>query len=124
MRLEQGRTVFPLAPALVMPSMTGRTQDVDPAWCVRRWQGPCGAMAHVFGHEARSWERLEHGLGRVRLVGTTVKPPEPCPQGLVADATQSGWQGERVSLATTAAHAGLLGASVAPSASQRAWDTA
>ena len=31
MRLEQGRMVFTIAPALVMPSMAGRTQDVDHA---------------------------------------------------------------------------------------------
>src|SRR5256885_16033980 len=30
-RLEQGRTVFPIAPPFVMPDMTGCTQDVDQA---------------------------------------------------------------------------------------------
>jgi hypothetical protein len=33
-------------------------------------------MAHVFGHDALSWYRLEHGLGRFSLVGTTVKTPK------------------------------------------------
>jgi hypothetical protein len=51
-RLDQGRTVFPIAPAFVMPSMTGRTQDVDQALCLRRCHVPCWAIAHVFGHEA------------------------------------------------------------------------
>jgi hypothetical protein len=36
-RLEQGRTVFTIAPAFVMPSMTGRTQDVDHALFLRRF---------------------------------------------------------------------------------------
>jgi hypothetical protein len=76
MRLEQGRTVFPSAPALVMPAMTGRTQDVDQALFLRRLHGPCWAIVHVFGHEALDWYRLEQGLGRCSLVGTTVKPPE------------------------------------------------
>ena len=31
MRREQGRTVLTIAPALVMPAMTGRTHDVDEA---------------------------------------------------------------------------------------------
>jgi hypothetical protein len=75
-RLDQGRTVFTIAPAFVLPSMTGRTQDVDHALCWRRLHGPCWAIAHVFGREAMSWYRLEQGLGRCRLVGTTVKPPE------------------------------------------------
>src|SRR5262245_29284108 len=72
-RLEQGRTVLTIAPAFVMPSMTGRTQDVDEALFLRRLQVPCWAMAPVFGREALYWYRLEQGLGRFSLVGTTVK---------------------------------------------------
>jgi hypothetical protein len=81
-------------------------------------------MAHVCGHDAMSWYRLAPGLGRCSLVGTTVKPPEPCPQDVVADAQQSWVKGERVAIATTAAHDCLLGASVALSASQRALEQA
>jgi len=75
-RLEQGRTVFTIAPALVMPSMAGRTQDVDHALFLRRFYVPCWAIAHVFGRDAMSWYRLEQGLGRLSRVGTTVKTPE------------------------------------------------
>ena len=46
------------------------------------------------------------------------------PQDLGAAAKQSWWQGERGALATPAAPDGLLGASVAPSASQGAWEKA
>ena len=63
-RLDQGRTVCTIAPAFVMPSMTGRTQDVDHALFLRRLHVPCWAIAHVCGREAMSWYRLEHGLGR------------------------------------------------------------
>ncbi len=76
MRLEQGRTVLTIAPAFVMPSMTGRTHDVDDALFLRRLHVPCWAIAHVFGREAMYWYRLEQGLGRFSLVGTTVKSPE------------------------------------------------
>jgi hypothetical protein len=75
-RRDQGRTVFPIAPAFVMPSMTERTQDVDQALFLRRLHVPCWAMAHVFGHDALYWYRLEQGLGRFSRVGTTVKNPE------------------------------------------------
>ena len=75
-RLDQGRTVFTIAPAFVMPSMTGRTQDVDHALFLRRFHVPCWALAHVFGHDAMYWYRLEQGLGRFSLVGTIVKSPE------------------------------------------------
>jgi hypothetical protein len=57
-------------------------------------------------------------VGRFSLVGTTVKSPEHFPKDLVADAKHSWLQGERVYIATTAAHDCILGASVAPSASQ------
>ena len=59
-----------------MPDMTGRTQDVDQALFLRRLHVPCWAMAHVFGHDALYWYRLEQGLGRFSRVGTTVKNPE------------------------------------------------
>jgi hypothetical protein len=35
-RLDQGHAVFTVAPALVMPSMTGRTEEVDDALGPRR----------------------------------------------------------------------------------------
>jgi hypothetical protein len=47
-----------------------------------------------------------------------VQSPEHLPKDLVADEKHSWWKGERVSIATTAAQGCILGASVAPSASQ------
>jgi len=117
-RLEHGRTVFTIAPAFVMPYMTGRTQDVDDALFLRRFHVPCWAIAHVFGRDAMYWYRLEQGLGRFSLVGTTVKRSEHLPKDLVADEKHSWLKGERVYIATTAAQDCILGASVAPSASQ------
>ena len=117
-RLEQSRTVFTIAPAFVMPYMTGRTQDVDHALFLRRFHVPYWAIAHMFGRDAMYWYRLEQGLGRFSLVGTTVKSPEHLPKDLVADEKHSWLKGERVYIATTAAQDCILGASVAPSASQ------
>src|SRR2546422_6585360 len=77
-RLDQGRAVFTIAPAFVMPSMTGRTQDVDDALFLMRCHVPCWAIAHVFGRDAMYWYRLEQGLSRFSVVGTTVKHPERC----------------------------------------------
>lgn len=123
-RLGQGCTVFTIAPAFIMPSMTGRTQDVDHARFLMRFHVPCWAIAHVFGRDAMYWYRLEQGLGRFSLVGTTVKPPERLPKDLVADEKHSWLKGERVSIATAAAQDCILGASVAPSASQAALEKA
>ena len=123
-RLDQGRAVFTIAPAFVMPYVTGRTQDVDDALFLMRCHVPCWAIAHVFGRDAMYWYRLEQGLSRFSLVGTTVKHPERLPKDRVADEKQSWLNGERVYIATTAAQDCLLGASVALSASQAALEKA
>jgi hypothetical protein len=58
-RLDQGQAVFAIAPAFVMPSMTGRTQEVDSALFLMRFYVPCWAIAHVFGRDAMYGYRLE-----------------------------------------------------------------
>jgi hypothetical protein len=123
-RLEQGQAVFTIAPAFVMPYMTGRTQEVDNALFFMRFHVPCWAIAHVFGRDSMYWYRLKQGLGRFSIVGTTVKSPEHLPQDLVADEKHSWLKGQRVYIATTAAKDCILGASVAPSASQADLETA
>lgn len=123
-RLGQGCTVFTIAPAFIMPYMTGRTQDVDHALFLMRFHVPCWAIAPVFGRDAMYWYRLEQGLGRFSRVGTTGTTPERLPKDLVADEKHSWWKGERVYIATTAAQDCILGASVAPSASQAALEKA
>ncbi|HEY5747443.1 MAG TPA: hypothetical protein VIU12_15295 [Chryseolinea sp.] len=117
-RIDQGQAVFTIAPAFIMPYMTGRIQEVDDALFLMRFHVPCWAIAHVFGRDAMYWYRLEQGLGRFSLVGTTVKNPEQLPQDLVADEKHSWLKGQRIYIATTAANDCILGASVAPSASQ------
>jgi hypothetical protein len=117
-RLDQGRTVFTVAPAFVMPYMTGRTEDVHHALFLMRFYVPCWAMAHVFGRDAMYWYRLEQGLSRFSVVGTTVKSPKQLPKDLVADEKHSWLKGERVYIATTAAQDCILGASVAKSSAQ------
>jgi hypothetical protein len=117
-RLDQGRTVFTVAPAFVMPYMTGRTEDVDHALFLMRFDVPCWAIAHVFGRDAMDWYRLEQGLSRFSVGGTTVKSPKQLPKDLVADEKHSGLKGERVYIATTAAQDCILGASVAKSSAQ------
>jgi hypothetical protein len=118
LRLDPGGEVFTVAPAFVMPYMSGRTAEVDKALFLMRFHVPCWAIAHVFGRDAMYWYRLEQGLGRFSVVGTTVKSPERLPKDLVADEKHRWLKGQRVYIATTAAKACILGASVAPSASQ------
>jgi hypothetical protein len=117
-RLEQGQAVFTIAPAFVMPYMSGRTQEVDDALFLMRFHVPCWSIAHVFGRNAMYWYRLEQGLGRFSTVNTTIQIPEYLPKDLVADEKHGWLKGQRVYMATTAAKDGILGASVAQSASQ------
>jgi len=105
-----------VAPAFVRPSRSGRVEAVEKAVVLMRFPVPWWAMADVCGREALYGDRLPHGLGRFRMVGTPVQTAEPFPKDLVADDKQRWWKGPRVSLATTAGRDGMLGASVAPSA--------
>ncbi len=118
LRLDATQEVFTVAPAFVMPYMSGRVEAVEKAVFLMRFHVPCWAIAYVFGRDAMYWYRLQQGLGRFSIVGTTVKAAEHLPQDLVADEKHSWLKGQRVYLATTAGRDCILGASVAPSASQ------
>ncbi|MDH3598538.1 MAG: hypothetical protein OEU26_02735 [Candidatus Tectomicrobia bacterium] len=118
LRLEQGGAVFTVAPAFVMPSMSGRTDEMDDALFLMRFHVLCWAIAHVFGRDPMYGFRLEQGLGRFSLVGTTVKQADRLPTDLVADEKHSWLKGQRVYIATTAGQACILGASVSPSSGQ------
>ena len=110
--------VFTVAPAFVMPYMSGRSVEVEKALFLMRFHVPCWAIAEVFGHDPMYGYRLEQGLGRFRLVGTTVKRADRVPTDLVADEKHSWLKGERVYIATTAGQECILGASVAKSSGQ------
>jgi hypothetical protein len=116
--LQELQAVFTLAPAFVLPYMSGRVAEVDNALFLMRFHVPCWAIAQVFGRDAMYWYRLHQGLGRFSLVGTTVKTAGNLPQDLLADEKHSWLKGDRIYIATTAAHDCLLGAAVAPTASQ------
>lgn len=118
LRLQETQEVFTVAPAFVMPSMSGRVTEVEQALFLMRFHGPCWAIASVFGRDAMYWYRLQQGLGRFSLVGTTVQTAEHVPKDLVADEKHRWLKGQRVSIATTAGHDCMLGASVSTSASQ------
>jgi hypothetical protein len=98
--------------------MGGRGAEGEKALLLMRFHGPCWTLAYVLGRDAMSWYRLQQGLGRFSVVGTTVKTAAHLPQDLVAEEKQS-WLGrQRLYMATTAGRDWLLGAAVALSASQ------
>ena len=119
-RLTATGGVFTVAPAFVMPYLSATVTEVEKAVLLMRFHVPCWVLAYVFGRDAMYWYRLQQGLGRFSVVGTTVKMPARLPQDLVADEKHSRLNGDKIYIATTAGEECILGASVANSASESA----
>ncbi len=103
-----------------MPYMTAAVTEVEKGLFLMRFHVPCWALAYVFGRNAMYWYRLQQGLGRLSVVGTTVKAPERLPQDLVADEKHSRLDGQKIYIATTAGAECILGASVVDTAAEAA----
>jgi hypothetical protein len=112
--------VFTIAPSFVLPYMTGYTDDVEKALFLRGKFGVAyWGLTRVFGHNDMYWERLELGLGRNSIIGTTVKQPDKLPQDVLADEKHTRLNGEKVYIATTAGNGCVLGVSVALQADEK-----
>jgi hypothetical protein len=107
------KEVFAIAPSFVMPYMTGYTDDVEKALFLRKFAVPYWALTYVFGRNDMYWERLELGIGRNSIVGTTVKRSDKLPQDVLADEKHTRLNGEKAYVATTVGDDCVLGASVA-----------
>jgi hypothetical protein len=103
---------FTVRPSFVLPSLTGWTDDVSKPLFLRRFGVPFWALARVFGKDPMYWYRIEVGLGRNSLVGTTVRRVS-LPQDLVADEHHQTHDGDKVFIATVVAGGCCLGACVA-----------
>lgn len=119
-RLKASATVFTVTPGFVLPYQSATVDEVEKGLLLMRFHVPCWALAYVFGRDAMYWYRLQQGLGRMSLVGTTVGLSAHLPRDLVASEKHSRLKGEKLYLATTAAHGCLLGASVTDAASETA----
>jgi hypothetical protein len=108
-------TSYGIRPAFVMPSMTGRTAEVEKPLFLRKFGVPYWALAHVFGHNAMFWYRQEVALGRNSIVGTTVRKAA-LPEHLLADEHHQPRDRKKNYIATTVGSGCCLGAAVAESA--------
>jgi len=113
LRLKDG-TTYSIRPSFLMPYMTARTADVEGPLFLRKFAVPFWALARVFGHDPMYWYRLECGLGRASIVGTTVKVE--LPEHLLADEHHQVRQGQKIYIATTVAEGCCLGAEPATTA--------
>ncbi len=107
-------TAYSIRPSFLMPYMTARVEDVEGPLFLRTFGVPSWAMTHVFGHDPMYWYRLECGLGRASVVGTTVKVE--LPEHLLADEHHQVRDGQKVYIATTVADGCCLGAEPAETA--------
>src|SRR5262249_34223126 len=84
-RLNQTGEVFPLRPSVVLPSLIGRTEELETARSLRPWDVPLEARAEVFGRDAMDGDRAGRAFGRPNLVGTTIQAAEQMPRQRVAE---------------------------------------
>jgi hypothetical protein len=113
------RSVFTLMPSFMMPYMSGRTAEVDRGLLLLRYHVPYWVVAGVCGRSAMYWYRLQCALGRMSLVGTTVRDPKTLPRHLVADEKHTWRRGRKCYLALTAAAGCILGASLSRAACEQ-----
>lgn len=102
-------TAYGVRPSFLMPYMTGRTRDVEGPLFLRKFAVPYWALARVFGRDPMYWYRLECGLGRFSVVGTTARRAD-LPAHLLADEHHQTLDGQKVDIATTVGSGCVLGA--------------
>ncbi len=71
--LLKDASAYNIRPSFLMPYMTARTAEVEGPLFLRKFGVPFWALARVFGGDPMSWYRMECGLGRFSVVGTTVR---------------------------------------------------
>jgi hypothetical protein len=108
-------TSYSIRPSFLMPYLSARTNDVQCSLFLRKFGVPYWALAYVFGHDPMYWYRLELGLGRNSVVGTTVRRTA-LPEHLLADEHHQPRDGEKNYIATTVGEGCCLGAAVAEAA--------
>ena len=113
-RLRDG-VAYSVRPSFLMPYMTARVADVEGPLFLRKFGVPYWALAHVFGADPMYWYRLECGLGRFSIVGTTVRRAD-VPAHLLADEHHQPLDGRKVYIATTVGAGCCLGAEPAEAA--------
>ena len=108
--LRDGRS-YSIRPSFLMPYMTARTDEVEAPLFLRKFGVPFWALARVFGRDPMYWYRMEIGLGRNSVVGTTARRAE-LPEDLLADEHHQTRDGEKNYIATTVGGGCVLGAAL------------
>jgi len=114
---------YSIRPSFLTPYLSARTDHVQAAMFLRKFGVPYWALAYTFGRNPMYWYRLEIGLGRNSIVGTTVRRAA-LPEHLLADEHHQPREGEKNYIATTVGDGCCLGTAVAESAGTQELTTA
>lgn len=114
-RLTATGETFAIRPAFALPYMVGRAADASGPLFLRAFGVPFWALARVFGRDHAYWYRVEVGLGRGSVAGTTVRRGG-VPEHLLADEHHQPRDGVKNYIATTVGGGCCLGAALAPTA--------
>lgn len=114
-RLKATGECFSVRPSFALPYMAGWTDDAQPGLFLRAFGVPFWALARVLGRNPMYWYRLEVGLGRNSVAGTTLRRAEP-PAHLLADEHHRRRGGRKNYIATTVGGGCCLGAALAQTA--------
>jgi hypothetical protein len=109
------RAAFSVRPSFVLPYLVGYTDDVANPLFLRSFGVPFWALAQVFGQHPMYYYRLEVGLGRNSIVGTTLRQAA-VPEHLIADEHHQVRNGLKNYIATTVAAGCCLGAELSQNA--------
>ena len=96
-RLKENKEAYQIRPDFVMPYMSERIEIAEKALYLKEKGLPYEGRAFVLGKSEKHWYRLCQSLGRVSLVGSTVKRVEKLPLHLVADEKHSECKGKKSS---------------------------
>ena len=114
-RCKATGAAFSIRPCFVLPYMTAWADQADGPLFLRAFGVPFWALARVFGRDPMFWYRLEVGLGRHSIVGTTARRAT-LPEHLVADEHHQPRKGIKNYLATTVGAGCCLGSALAQTA--------
>lgn len=94
-RLKANKEAYQVRPDFVMPYMSERVELAEKALYLRSKGLSDEGIGRVLGKSEKHWYSVCQSLGRMSLVGSTVKSEEKLPQHLVADEKHSECQGKK-----------------------------
>ena len=114
-RLKATGESFTVRPSFALPYMAGWAADASGPLFLRAFGVPFWALARVFGRDHGYWYRVEVGLGRNSIAGTTLRRAA-VPEHLLADEHHQPRGGIKNYVATTVGAGCCLGAALAQTA--------